>query len=123
MENLSEENSENPENYSKPVKEEPLDEDVKNGLFQYQNQEGTSEISVSLPIWSFLVSRCHFLLQENNKSHKFNPSIITKILVQEVNELLSDILKFFQECYNPISSDNFGRSHTKFTNYKPFLNF
>ena len=123
MESVIEENSDNLENYTKQVKEEPLDVEVNYGLFQYQNQESAREISVSLPTWSFLVSRCHFLLQENNKSDKFNPSIITKILVQEVNELLSDILKFFQECYNPISPDTFGRSHTKSTNHKPFLNF
>ena len=71
MQFLIEKNSENLENYKKPVKEEPIDVEVKNGLFQYQNQESVSEISVSLPTWSFLVSRCHFLLQENNKSDKF----------------------------------------------------
>ena len=113
MEPLSEENSENLENYSKPVKEEPLDDDVKNGLFQYPNQEGTNEVSVSLPIWSFLVSRCHFLLQENEKSGKFNPSIMTKILVKEVNELLSDILRFFQECYNPMNPESFNENYAE----------
>ena len=96
----------NSENYLNQVKEEPVDDDVKNDIFDFQNQLGVEESNdffVSSSIWSTLVSRCRFLLQEEHGHINMNSYLIAEILIKETNELLSEIVKFFQDCCNPVS--------------------
>ena len=96
----------NSENYLNQVKEEPIDDDVKNDIFDFQNQLGVEESNdffVSSSIWSTLVSRCRFLIQEEHGHINMNSYLIAEILIKETNELLSEIVKFFQDCCNPVS--------------------
>ena len=50
-----------------------------------------------------LVGRCRFLLQEEHGHINMNSYLIAEILIKETNELLSEIVKFFQDCCNPVS--------------------
>ena len=96
----------NSENYLNQVKEEPVDDDVKNDIFDFQNQLGVEEsndFALSSSIWSTLVGRCRFLLQEEHGHINMNSYLIAEILIKETNELLSEIVKFFQDCCNPVS--------------------
>ena len=85
----------------------PPDVDVKNELFEYeQNLNNISETyATSINIWSSLVERCRFLLQEEHGHSQMNSTLITKILIKESNELLQQIVNFFKECCNPISEE------------------
>ena len=88
-------------NFSEQVKEEPFDDgDVKNGLFKLEDQNVSAINKELSPTWSLLIERCHLLLTSEKKKSRLDPISITKILVKEVNELLFDIVKFFQECYS-----------------------
>ena len=89
----------NSENYLNQVKEEPVDDDVKNDIFDFQNQLGVEEsndFALSSSIWSTLVGRCRFLLQEEHGHMNMNSYLIAEILIKETNDLLSEIVKFFQ---------------------------
>ena len=95
------------------VKQEPLDEDFKNQLFEDANQYADfSEVtdpfnSVSLPMWSLLVNRTLFLskYQEGNRTQYLSQAAVTKLLIKEVNELLTNVIKFFQECCVPVCKE------------------
>ena len=90
-------------NFSEQVKEEPFDDgDVKNGLFKLEDQNVSAINKELSPTWSLLIERCHLLLTSEKKKNRLDPISITKILVKEVNELLFDIVKFFQECYSVV---------------------
>ena len=109
-----EENGADPIDFVKEIKEEPLDAyegfGVKNELFEYQNNidysaQNNVQYSTIDPydpstsnIWSLLVKRCRFLLQEEHQHNQMNSYLLTKILVKEVNELLSNVVSFFQDC-------------------------
>ena len=54
-------------------------------------------------MWTSLVNRTLFLLEDEIRNKHPNHSNITTILVKEVNELLSEVNEFFKECWNPIS--------------------
>jgi len=97
------------DDYLNQVKQEPpdIDVDVKNELFDYeQNLKNIGETyATSINIWSSLVERCRFLLQEEHGHSQMNSTLITKILIKESNELLKQIVNFFKECCNPISEE------------------
>ena len=116
------ENALDPSDYLKDIKQEPLDIPdeqsslgVKNEYFEYQNEnldysnehfEYQNEadfnqkdpFSSSSNIWELLVKRCRFLIQEEQEYSRMNSHLITRILIKEVNELLSNVVTFFQDC-------------------------
>ena len=88
------------------IKQEPIDVDFKSELIEGTNQFDFVEndpFSPSSPIWSLLVNRTLFLLQDENRN--IDRTFIIKTLIKEVNELLSDVVNLFQECCNPTSQD------------------
>ena len=107
--------SSEPENYLKHVKQEPTDISVKNELFEEQIQDNVGKnnlLSLSLPIWSLLVEQTRFLLQEEYSNCRIDNHLITKVLIKQVNELLLNVVKFFQDCYNPISGEEKSNEET-----------
>ena len=95
----------------KNIKEEPLDSDVKHDFFDYQDQTyqnqsynvGSEYCDESQNIWSFMVQRCRLLLQE--EYGQMNSYLLTKLLIKESNEFLSDMTTFFKDCCVPISEE------------------
>ena len=88
------------------VKQEPLD-DPQTNIFDYQNQNKIIEnynLSTSYS-WSMLVSQCRYLLQEEYEFNQMNSTLMTKIIVKEANDLLRNIVKFFQDCCNPLDQE------------------
>ena len=87
-----------------PIKEEPLDVDFKSELIEGSNQfdfDYNDPFAPSSPIWSLLVNRTFFKLQEENS--RVDHTLIINALIKEVNELLNDVVTLFQECCNPIT--------------------
>jgi len=87
-------------------KQEPL-EYVKTDDLAYQNYTNNVEkqsLSTSI-IWSMLVSQCRYLLQEEYEFNQMNSTLMTKILVKEVNHLLVDIVNFFHDCCHPLNQE------------------
>ena len=94
--------------YTKDVKQEPTDTPeeqdsygVKNEYVDYQNETDFSAndpYPTSISTWELLVKRCRFLIQEEQEYNQMNSHLLTKILVKEVNELLSNVITFFQDC-------------------------
>ena len=80
------------------VEEWPKNEQYHEYIPQYENQNPSNS-----NIWSVLVNQCRYLLQEEYGYDQMNSSLITKILIKEANGLLVDIVRFFQECCNPIT--------------------
>ena len=91
---------------SDDVKEEPLDIDFKNKQTEqpYPCDFGIADpyVTSSTSMWTSLVNRTLFLLEDEIRNKHPNHSNITSILVKEVNELLSEVNEFFKECWNPI---------------------
>ena len=87
------------------IKEEPLDVDFKQELFNYQDKDYSESelLSESSDIWSLLVKRCRLLLQE--EYGQMNSYLLTKLLIKESNQFLSAIVKFFQDCCMPASQE------------------
>ena len=119
------ENGADPIDYVKKIKQEPVDpfdgSIVKNELFEYQNNteyyQNDTEYGAIDPydpasnIWSLLVKRCRYLIQNEHQHNQMNSYLITKILVKEVNELLSDVVAFFQDCCITLNeNENFSES-------------
>ena len=74
-----------PENQEKPTAYKILKtRDVKNGQFEYFRNQNDLMISIiffaTLNIWSFLVSRCLFLIQKEHGHSQKKSHLITKIL-------------------------------------------
>ena len=79
-------------NDSKYIKQEPPDiYDVKNELFEFQGNENIFEndpFDVSFNVWSLLVNRCRFLLQEEHGYSQMNSHLLAKILIK--GQLISE---------------------------------
>ena len=95
--------------YLQDIKKEPLDipyeeatsYGVKNEHLEYQNEVDfnlNDTLQASSNIWELLVKRCRFLIQEDHGLFEMNSHLLTQILVKEVNELLSNVVTFFQDC-------------------------
>jgi len=68
---------------------------------EYQNEAGYSTndaFPTSLNTWELLIKRCRFLIQEEHQHNQMNSHLMTKILVKEINEVLSNVVTFFQDC-------------------------
>ena len=94
---------------SDDVKEEPLDIDFTNEQTEqpYQSEFGEADpyVTSSTSMWTSLVNRTLFLLEDEIRNKHPNHSNITSILIKEVNELLHEVNEFFKECWNPISEE------------------
>ena len=119
------ENMLDPSDYLTDIKQEPLDSfdeitkfGVKNEVFQYQNDQDNHYQNVedftandpfpaSLNTWSLLVKRCRFLIQEEYQHNQMNSYLLSKLLVKEVNELLSNVVTFFQDCCVTVNQDEY----------------
>ena len=89
------------------VKQEPLD-DVKTDIFEhqsYKNYDKNCNLPTNSTTWSKLVSQCRVLLQEEYEFNQMNSTLMTKIIVKEANDLLRNIVKFFQDCCNPLDQE------------------
>ena len=94
--------------YLADIKKEPVDAldqqdsfGVKNENFEYQNENNFSaneSYPASSNVWELLVKRCRYLIQEEHEHYQMNSHLLTKILVKEVNEILSNVVTFFQDC-------------------------
>ena len=93
-------------NILKNVKKEPLQEiEIKTEYLENQYEESAENFESLASVWSYLVKRCRFLLKEENGYNKMNSYLLTKILIKEVNILLSEVVNFFQECCSPMNFD------------------
>ena len=88
------------------LNQDQLNQDQLNQeLFDEYDYGSADPYAAPSSMWSFLVERTIFLLQDEVRNKHPNHLMITKILIKEVNNLLSDVEKFFQECWNPIKNE------------------
>ena len=88
------------------LNQDQLNQDQLNqDLFDEYDYGAADLYAAPSSMWSSLVERTIFLLQDEIRNKHPNHSVITKILIKEVNNLLSDVEKFFQECWNPIKDE------------------
>ena len=102
------ENEIDPSEYLTDIKKEPVDNHdeqesfgVKNEHFEYQNGSNfdtNDPYPASSNAWELIVKRCRYLIQEEHEHYQMNSHLLTKILVKEVNEILSNVVAFFQDC-------------------------